>query len=120
MIKFKWKVAQAPTGPYRSFHRRSWPHAEDLTGRMLVRIECLRDGQPHGMSPAGGLATSYTPDLSRADVLPDRLSLKVYLADYSAVPSFKWQRLKGDFTSLKDAKAAAINALAKHEEFWPK
>lgn len=36
-VKMKWRVGEKPTGPYRSFHKRSWPTAwygEDLAASL--------------------------------------------------------------------------------------
>lgn len=39
-MKIKWKVQEAPTGPYKSFHRRGWPLANFEDGSYAATLHC--------------------------------------------------------------------------------
>jgi hypothetical protein len=104
MVQVKWKVAEAPTGRYRSFEKRGWPSASFKgTDRSAIAIYC---------------DDSYTPQRARDGMHGE---LMVCIADYSVEgPGFKWRTLKARFKTLDEAKAAGINALDKHSSFLPK
>lgn len=104
MVQVKWKVAEAPTGRYRSFEKRGWPSASFKSNdRPAIAIYC---------------ADSYTP----ANVKEGRhAELMVNIADYSVEgQGFKWRTLKARFKTLDEAKAAGIRALEAHPDFLPK
>lgn len=46
MPKVIWKVAEAPTGMYRSFERRGWPVAHYADGSVAACISCEDDYCP--------------------------------------------------------------------------
>lgn len=45
-MKIKWKVQEAPTGRYRSFHHRGWPIAEFENGSYAATLYCVDDYIP--------------------------------------------------------------------------
>lgn len=102
-LPIRWKVAEAPTGPYRSFHGRAWPMAHWKNDAQVVcaSIECqsnysaaaVRDGS-HG-------------------------ELSVRIADHGVKPVWEWKRLKARFKTLDEAKAALEQFLMKNPAFWP-
>ena len=123
-MKIKWKVAEAATGPYRSFHGRSWPHGEiKVNGqdKWAVRIECWLDGKAvSSLDPGARITTAYTPARSRKENLAEEnLSLKVYIIDFSQSKN-PWRGLTKLNNSLVEAKAAAVRAYEQHPEFLPK
>jgi hypothetical protein len=103
MIKLQWRVADAPTGRYRSFQKRGWPSADFKgTDRSAAHIYC---------------DDSYVPANAKSG---EHRELTVTIADYSAHnDSFKWRTLKARFKTLDEAKAAAVAALEKHPDFIP-
>jgi hypothetical protein len=101
MAKIKWKVGEAPTGRYRSFHHRSWPSAEYPNDRIAARIECTE---------------SYTPYSAKNGGHPP---LKLLIADYSVTP-WKWRKAKGEFNTLQEAKDAFTKIVEKFPSIVPK
>ena len=97
-MKLKWTVSEAPTGRYRSFHKRGWPYAEFADGRNAAMIHC-----DDSYIPANVREGKHAP-------------LFVYIADYSAGDSFKWRKLKMNAATLDDAKAIAANFWTKRPE----
>src|ERR1700761_336972 len=96
---YKWQVQEAPTGRYRSFHRRGWPHASYVTdGSALARIECDDD--------------YYAPRVKAGNHAP----LKLFFANYNVDPvkdgGFKWLKVKGEFATLDEAKAQLDKVIA--------
>jgi hypothetical protein len=104
MIKLQWQVAEAPTGRYRSFQKRGWPHAVYKgTDNWAVAIYC---------------DDSYVPAHARSG---QHQELTVRVADYSANNgSFEWRTLKTRFKTLDEAKACGLAALEKYSHFVPK
>lgn len=109
MVKLKWKVAEAPTGRYRSFQKRGWPGATYVgTTRVAVMLQCEDD---------------YAPYRVRSN---DHKPLTVYVAQHYIMEStpdkrwsFKWRKLVAHATTLEEAKALATKAIGAHPEFWP-
>jgi hypothetical protein len=97
-MKLEWRVGEAPTGRYRSFHHRGWPCAEFADGRNAAMIQC---------------EDSYVPANARDG---KHAPLFIYIADYSAGESFKWRKLKMTAATLDEAKAIAANFWAKRPE----
>ena len=45
-MKIKWKVSEAPTGPYKSFQRRGWPIATFDDGSYAATLQCEDEYRP--------------------------------------------------------------------------
>ena len=98
----KWRVMEAPTGPFRSFQRRGWPKADycDMDN-IAAMIECDDD-----YIPAKVKAGKHGP-------------LRVRIADYRETP-WKWRYLKASFATLQEAKDGFSAFIKKNPEFMPK
>ena len=96
-----WKVQEAPTGYYRSFSHRGWPQAFYAGNRMAASIEC-----EDSYRPADARNGTHAP-------------LIVRVADYSAKPTWTWRKMKGQFATLAEAKAAFEALLAKTPTLIP-
>lgn len=100
--KFKWRVDEAPTGPYRSFQARGWPSAvyknvrQDLAGD----IQCGDD-----YTPARAKGGRHAP-------------LQVRVCDHSVHP-FKWRSLVGQHVDLATAKAVLASFIAENPQVLP-
>jgi hypothetical protein len=105
--KLKWKMAEPPSGRFKSFHKRGWPSATMVgSDHPMVSIDC---------------EDSYTPAIAKDG---SHRELTVRIADWtkptdSTQARWKWRTLKARFTSLEDAKAAAKKFLDTTPEFWP-
>lgn len=108
-----WRVQSAPTGKYRSFERRGWPHAYYEDGAPAAMITCDRD--------------EYVPSRVKTG---EHAPLRVHIADHSVrrgkspeeaakYPGFIWRRLTGQCKTLDEAKALAEQALDKFTNFKP-
>ncbi len=97
-MKLKWKVAAAPTGPYRSFFKRGWPTAEFSTGQVAAQITC---------------ADAYSSKQKTHG------ELTVRIADYSSSSGFQWRTLKARAKTLDEAKTLAQQFFQTHPEFAP-
>jgi hypothetical protein len=108
-MKFKWKVAPAPTGHYRSFESRSWPSAKYPNGQPALLIRCETD--------------EYVPSKVKNG---DHGVLSVCIAQYygkkdrNQLGTFAWRTLKARFATLDEAKAAGEKFLNGHPEYHPK
>lgn len=103
--KLKWRVAEAPTGPYRSFSHRSWPSADYPDGNIAGFITC---------------DDSYVPAQAKAGTHPP---LHVYVSSYATAEqreagagTFTNRHMKATFATLPEAKAALERYLAEHPE----
>jgi hypothetical protein len=107
-IKLTWRVAEAPSGRFKSFHKRGWPSAAFFgTETPAATIDC---------------EDSYTPKNAASG---SHRELIVRVADHSPPKSaddstWRWRTLKARFTTLAAALAAAAKALADHPEFHPR
>lgn len=100
-VKLKWKVAEAPTGPYRSFEKRRWPTAEYVDGSPAARIEC-----DDRYVPANARSGNHAP-------------LTLWIADHSAKPNWAWRKAKSTFATLQEAKDAVTDLLKKNPQCVP-
>lgn len=108
-----WRVDSPPTGRYRSFSRRGWPHAyhpEDNSPAAMIQCE-----------------DEYVP--SRVKI-GQHAELVVSIADHSIrrgktpeqareLAGFIWRRLKQRCKTLDEAKALAEAATLAHPTFKP-
>lgn len=99
-IKIKWIVSPKPTGMYRSFQKRAWPHADYLDGTFCASLLC------------------ETPYSARAVKIGDHPEIIVRIADHSRKP---WQAriLKAKAKTLAEAKAMVKEHLAKYTNYMP-
>lgn len=87
-MKIKWKVGEAPTGPYRSFFNRPWPSAE-INGQAAAMMHC---------------ETSYSASVVKSG---KHEPIKVYIAVWHENgASFDWRSMKKRFATIDEAKAA--------------
>jgi hypothetical protein len=90
--KIHWRVADAPTGRYRSFQKRGWPMgwSDKNQTRAIATILC---------------EDSYAPEKARSG---EHAELSVRLAiRKEEEKNWQWRRLVTRFTTLDAAKAAA-------------
>lgn len=105
--KIKWKVAEAPTGRYRSFYDRSWPSAE-YNENPIARLECDDEYRP--------------ADVKTGNHAP----ITVYVADWSVRETnplgsaFVWKKSKVKANTLKEAKEMVDKILIDYPHFLPK
>lgn len=102
-MKLTWRVQEAPTGQFRSFHYRGWPSAE-VNGKQAAIIRC---------------ADSYVPRNAKTG---KHSPLKVAIADHRALSNpggggFCYRTLSGEFATLPEAKAAAERFLTANPHF---
>jgi hypothetical protein len=98
--KLKWKVKEAPTGPYRSFARRGWPWGLH-EGKVMITFVCDDDYRP------ARVATG------------EHKPLTVRVADRSNGPSpFIWRSLSAKADTLSEAKKMAQEFFNKNPEFF--
>lgn len=104
-LKIKWKVSEAPTGPYRSFHRRGWPSAyyTDEAQTYAARIECEDDYYPANVKTG-----SHAP-------------LTLHIVNYSKSVDGQriWSIAKRKCTTLKELKELLLTILEQHPELMP-
>lgn len=99
-MKLKWKVAEKPTGLYRSFSSRGWPTAYYEGGHPAASISC---------------EDAYVPARVRSG---NHSELTVQIADWSTQGrGFEWRTLKQRCSTLDEAKAFAESALEKRPHF---
>lgn len=94
MAKIKWKVQDAPTGPYRSFGHWGWP-VGTVDGEHAFSIHCK---------------DAYTPARARGE--QPHAPLTLHVADRrdaykDGKGAWVLRKMKGEFASLLEAKLAA-------------
>jgi hypothetical protein len=102
-LKITWKVAEAPSGRFRSFQDRAWPSATYADGQSALHITCVDDYRPKQVK------------------LGQHAELSVNIAVYpetreAGKSAFEWKRLKAKFATLAEAKAGGENFLNAHPE----
>lgn len=106
-MKIVWKVAEAPTGRYRSFERRGWPTAYygSTEGKPAAFLDC--DDQ-------------YVPASVRAGA--HALIKVVVLHHNHPEANGSWKRfvMKERAVTLDRAKEMVAEFLNAHEDWWPK
>jgi hypothetical protein len=95
-MKLKWKVAEAPTGRYRSFSHRGWPSATYPNGDYAGGLYCEDD---------------YTPARARGEVPHRPITVQLKLLsktpeDIKKYGTWRSVRMKVTFATLKEAKEA--------------
>jgi hypothetical protein len=103
--KLVWRVAPAPSGPYRAFALRSWPSA------FFFRA----DGP---VAATIGCSERYEPSRARTGQHPP-LIVRVY--DWRGRPGIPVTtlRLKDTYPTLETAKAAVRELYRNHPHFIP-
>jgi hypothetical protein len=101
-MKIKWKVSDIPTGRYRSFEKRAWPHAyyNDKNESPMAMILC---------------EDAYIPSEIKEG---NHALLDLYVADHSIKP-WKWRKTVRQFKTLKEAKAGLLRILKSNPELVP-
>jgi hypothetical protein len=99
-MKYKWKISTAPTGRYRSFEKRSWPHAVYDNGDIAGFISCQDD---------------YSLSAVKSGK-HDELTL--YISDHSSGKLIN-KKLMRKFKTLDEAKKAFDIVLENHPEIIP-
>lgn len=89
-VKINWEVSQAPTGRYKSFHRRGWPvgFTTNTPHEQRILIQCEDE-----YIPAKVKSGEHKPLMLKFDCWKDKKMMLVGLAN--------------KFSTLKEAKAAA-------------
>jgi hypothetical protein len=103
-IKAKWRVADAPTGRFRSFYDRAWPHllADNGDGQLVAAIQC---------------DDAYIPTNAKTG---NHSELSVLVYNYQdGTQKRTCHRLKARFTRLEEAKAAAEAFFEKYPGWLP-
>lgn len=98
-LKFKWRVREVPSGPFRSFQERGWPSAE-VDGKAAISLSST---------------ASYEGVYYRGMRSPE--PIRVHVADYRASRSFTWRTLRATAYTLKEAKALGEAFLRQYPEF---
>lgn len=105
-VQLVWRVSDVPSGPFRGFQKRAWPMAYFKgTDNAAVMLGCDQAYRPKDVADG-----THPP-------------LTVYIAQYNLPPgkgSFRWRKLVTTYTTLDDAKKAAVIAFDKHPQFIPK
>jgi hypothetical protein len=101
----KWKASEPPSGRFRSFSTRAWPSAEYANGDPAVSIYSTDEYRP-----ADAKSGQHAP-------------LTVMIADWGLSPeekakrgAFVWRKMKGEFKTLAEAKAAAEKLLTANPQ----
>ena len=104
--KLKWKVEAAPTGKYRSFSTRGWPHANYPGDRGHL---------------AGTIINTENQNYSAYMVKNNtHAPLKVVVYDYSlGVQQRKYVTSKATFATVDEAKAALLRIIEQNPHFVP-
>lgn len=106
-MEIVWKVADTPTGKYRSFERRGWPTAYygSTNGKPAAFLEC-----EDAYTPACGREGGHAP-------------IKVIVLHHNHPEAGKsWKRfvLKERAATLSQAKQMATEFLQHHLDWHPK
>jgi len=100
MTKITWHTDQAPTGRYRSFQNRGWPHAENERGDWIFDVRCDDE---------------YVPaKVKTGDHKPLTLRFAKYHTDPEVVKAkggFTWMRYTRTFNTLAELKEFAKERL---------
>ena len=103
---YKWKVASAPTGRYRSFEHWAWPSATYLDGSPLAEIRC---------------ADNYYPARAKEGRhAPLTLHVTNYNCDHEKHGAFQWRKIKGEFSNIDAAKAMLDVVIAANPQILRK
>jgi hypothetical protein len=101
MAKIKWKVAEVPTGTYRSFSGRSWPSAVYEDGSTAACLICNDEYVP-----------AHVKTGSHSQIV-------IKIADHSITP-WCWRTLKQRAFTLAEAKEMVNLVLAAYPHFVKK
>ena len=90
--KLVWKIMDAPTGRYRSFHRRGWPSAS-FNDDYMIGLSCEDDYRPANVK------------------IGEHKEIRIRITDRQNVPpgggSWVLRTLKQQAKTLKEAKVIA-------------
>lgn len=99
MSKFTWKVAEAPTGRYRSFQNRMWPAAQYVDGKPAAQLYAISREPYHA-----GIRETTT--------------LVIRVADHSVTP-WQWRQLAARPVGVNTAKALFAKFLLANPHMMP-
>ena len=96
-----WRVGEKPTGPYRSFHYRSWPSASypDKDGRLVAYLHA-------------GHRVSYHPSEAETTILTVRVM------NYKDEKP-EWRQLKIKPVGVTAAKELVAEFFKQHPDWLP-
>lgn len=97
-MKLKWKVNEKPSGTYSSFQKRMWPDAY-FNNEIMVSITCADGYEPRNVK------------------IGNHAPVKINVTDRRK-QYFVWRTLKGEFSTLKEAKEVAQKFFDKNPEFF--
>jgi hypothetical protein len=100
-FKLKWRVADRPTGRYRSFERRGWPNADYENGKPAAMLRCQDE---------------YVPKCVKDG---DHGLIEIYVADHSG-EQWRWRKAINRAVTLDYAKSLVRRILEAHPTFVPK
>ena len=95
MAKLTWRVGAAPTGLYKSFHSRVWPHAYTKRANLAAFLEA---------------ENSYHPQLAETTIM------RIKVADWSSGRRV-WRLLTARPVGVKAAKALLAQFLDARPEW---
>ena len=99
----KWQTQPAPTGRYKAFDKRGWPHA-DFNGTEFTAAAIYCDDD-------------YRPSNAK---LGHHAPLTVRVADYRADgKSWEWRTMKNRPATLDEAKKQAAQFFEKNTHWLP-
>lgn len=103
-MKLIWKIEPKPTGRFSSFQARGWPGATDEHDNSQATI--FRESSE---GSTGVLALQYTAAKAKEGNLNLRVRVRIDSApeDVQRLGKWRWGTLKGAFSTLNEAKAAA-------------
>jgi len=97
-MKIKWEVSPAPTGPYRSFQKRSWPVGMFNDNKQRVLLRC---------------ADEYVPARVKTG---DHAEIEVWLDLWNGEKT-KLVRMTNRCATLQEAKAQASDFLDRRPQY---
>lgn len=101
-MKVKWKVAEVPTGRYRSFDTRGWPTASYEDGSFAGSIYCTSN-------------EAYVPSRVKTG---NHAPLKLRIRNFSA-PTWTCVISTSEFKTVDEAKAAFDRILKQYPHLTP-
>lgn len=99
-LKIRWEVMPAPTGRYRSFQERGWPHA--YSGTWPIAFIICSDSY-------------HFRDVKTGKHAPLKVRVAAFYKMDNGVVSFKWMTVKHEFKTLAEVKEKLPNILEKNK-----
>ena len=99
-MKYTWKVQPAPTGKYRSFSLRGWPHAQTEDEHNIASIECADDYVPSQVKKGNH----------------QLLTMRIRTRSTANPETFVWLKFNRQFATLQEAKDAFEKYVTENPE----